>query len=278
MQVPWKLKSKIFYLVELLSLDYFLKFIQKYITKRSYNLSITNAIKFHQNNIIDNNLKNETLMEIGAGRSMFQNIYLSNFVNKQILIDKYYLLDFNFVNYSINYFSRNGIKLKNEEKIIGIDDLEKFGIYYKAPADLYDMELESESINIFISTNTLEHIPKFELTKLFKEMFRLLKKNGLVSIKIDYKDHYSFTDKSISSLNYLYYSEEEWKKHNHKSHYQNRLRHFDYLEIFKSLGFSILIEDAIYRDKDIDPKLESLYSDKPPSWCATDGLFLLKKI
>ena len=65
MKIPWKLKSKIFYLIELFHLHSSLKFIQKYVTKKSYNLTITNFIKFYQKIILDNKLNNGTLLEIG---------------------------------------------------------------------------------------------------------------------------------------------------------------------------------------------------------------------
>ena len=116
-----------------------------------------------------------------------------------------------------------------------------------------------------------------KVAEIFKEVFRLLKNNGLVSIRIDYKDHYSYSDKSISSLNFLNYSDHEWKKYNHNNNYQNRLRHFEYLEIFQNVGFSINEEKASYNQKDIDPKLKTKFLDKPKSWCATEGLFLLRK-
>ena len=277
MIIPWKLKSKIFYLIELFHFHSSLKFIQKYVTKKRYNLSITRSIKFHQKNILDNKLNNGTLLEIGAGSSLFQNIFLSNSINEQILIDKHYLLDYELINYSIEYLLENGINLKNKEKINDLSDLKRYGIYYNAPTSLSEMKLKSESIDIFVSTNTFEHIPKDNLTEILKEAFRLLKNNGLASIKIDYKDHYSYSDKSISGFNFLNYSDQEWKKYNHQNHYQNRLRHFEYVEIFQNIGFSIIKEKAFYSQKDIDPKLKTQYLDKSESWCATEGLFLLRK-
>ena len=154
MQIPWKLKSKIFYLIDLFHMSSSLRFIQKYVTKRSYNLSITNSIKFHQKNILENKLSNGTLLEIGAGSSLFQSIYLSNYINEQILIDKYFLIDFKLINYSIEYFLKNGINLKkNEVEIKCLSDLKRYGIYYKAPIRLFDTKLKSESIDIVVSTN-----------------------------------------------------------------------------------------------------------------------------
>ena len=50
---------------------------------------------------------------------------------------------------------------------------------------------------------------------------------------IDYGDHFSHTDDSISSLNFLQYSTNEWSRYgDSKFIYMNRLRHDDFEDIF----------------------------------------------
>ena len=66
-----------------------------------------------------------------------------------------------------------------------------------------------------------------------EELKTILKPGGLSSLIIDYSDHYSHADKNISPLNYLKYSDKEWKKYNNQYLFQNRLRHQDYKNIFK---------------------------------------------
>ena len=68
-------------------------------------------------------------------------------------------------------------------------------------------------------------------------MKKIIKKEGIISAAIDYSDHYSHTDKNISNLNYLKFSSSDWEKYNSQMFYQNRLRHQDYRELFKSIGF-----------------------------------------
>ena len=76
-----------------------------------------------------------------------------------------------------------------------------------------------------------------------------LKKNGMISAIIDYSDHYAHTDPAIGLLNFLNYSSDDWKKYNHESHYQNRLRHYEYIDIFisriyiESVNTSLIIFD-----------------------------------
>ena len=86
---------------------------------------------------------------------------------------------------------------------------------------------------------TLEHIRKIDLYDL-KELYRIIKAGGLVSAVIDYSDHYSHSDSSISQLNFLRFSESEWKTYNHRYHYQNRLRHERYIELFQHYGFKLI--------------------------------------
>jgi hypothetical protein len=63
-----------------------------------------------------------------------------------------------------------------------------------------------------------------------------------MSLFIDYKDHYSYFDHGISTYNFLQYSDRKWRFFNPPLHYQNRLRHGDYLRLFQQAGFEILDE------------------------------------
>jgi hypothetical protein len=90
-----------------------------------------------------------------------------------------------------------------------------------------------------ISSTTLEHLSKEELRESFKLLKKIIKKDGIISSAIDYSDHYSHTDKKINNLNFLKFSDDEWKKYNTPMLFQNRLRHQDYREIFKYIGYKI---------------------------------------
>ena len=90
----------------------------------------------------------------------------------------------------------------------------------KAPYDAANTDLKNKSLDASISTNTLEHIPHKDIVNIFTELRRTLKDNGVVSLSIDYSDHYAHTDKKISLLNFLKYDDKTWNKFNHKHHYQ----------------------------------------------------------
>lgn len=123
---------------------------------------------------------------------------------------------------------------------------EYFNINYEAPLDAKDTGIESNSIDFILSNATMEHIPHKDLPGIMKESFRILKPEGIMSNVIDYRDHWSFFDDSISVYNYLQYSENDWKKLNPSIMYQNRMRHIDYIKIIKEAGFEIIEEKPVH--------------------------------
>jgi hypothetical protein len=59
--------------------------------------------------------------------------------------------------------------------------------------------------------------------------------------RIDYSDHFSHSDASISPINFLQYSDAEWARYaGNRYMYMNRLRHDDFLALFESAGHRIL--------------------------------------
>lgn len=73
-----------------------------------------------------------------------------------------------------------------------------------------------------------------------KEAKRILKKNGIAIHLIDLSDHFQHQDKSITSINFLRYSEKEWDRiAGNEFAYCNRLRASDYLTLFEELGFDV---------------------------------------
>ncbi|MFH1559936.1 MAG: class I SAM-dependent methyltransferase [Chloroflexota bacterium] len=117
-----------------------------------------------------------------------------------------------------------------------------YGIEYKAPCDARDTGLAANSIDCITSTSTLEHIPPPDIPAILRECHRLLRDDGVMSFHIDYDDHYSYFDSHISKYNFLRYSNRQWTIFSPKLHYQNRLRHRDYLDLFREAGFETIEE------------------------------------
>ena len=244
MNIPWKVKSKLFDIIETLNIVKTINFLQKYITKRS----VVKSTKFnphwdlHREAILKFGPM-KTLFEFGAGQNLAQNLYLSTVIDQQILIDLNFILDLGLVEKSRKFLSENcGV---NGRKINTITDLNTYGISYLAPADAKQTGLEDNSVDICVSTDTLEHIPTAEIEAIFQELKRILKVGGIISLKIDYSDHYAHTDSTINKLNFLSYSENDWIKYNHANHYQNRLRHDEFKKLLIDAGFHVLDEKLL---------------------------------
>lgn len=112
-------------------------------------------------------------------------------------------------------------------------------IEYKAPVDFSQSNLSPESIDIVYSNTVLEHIPEQELHRVFAEAFRLLRPGGCMLHIIDLSDHFSHTDKAISSINFLQFSEQSYSKYQSRFLYQNRLREPFWRPLFINHGFNI---------------------------------------
>lgn len=274
MQINWKLKSIIFSLIDLFRADFLLYFLQRNVTRRSRILPAegSETWKAHQKALIDNHCTN-FVFEFGAGKNLAQNLFLSSFVSKQLVVDLNPMLDLREVNRSRLFLSN----LDSDTPITQTTDLLAYGIEYKAPYDASQLDLPDDTLDACVSTNTLEHVPRDSLSNIFRELFRVLKHTGIVSAQIDYSDHYSHTDSTITALNFLKFSDSEWCKHNHRCHFQNRLRHNDYKRLFFETGFEIVSEDVTFGAKIIPEDIWVKFETSARNWSATSAHFVLRK-
>lgn len=137
-----------------------------------------------------------------------------------------------------------------------------FSIEYKAPEDARKTSLESESVDFILSNATFEHIPGIHIKDILTECYRILKRGGIMSNAIDYRDHFSFFDNSISVYNYLKYSPAEWERLNPSIMYQNRLRHRDYINFINETGFKILNVKCDMPDEDEIRRFDEIVTDE----------------
>ena len=196
--------------------------------------------------------KTSHFLEFGSGWDMI--IPLTFYclgIEQQTLVDvKHHLkedLILNTAERLTEYFEKKkGVLLRKPARIPENESnlrkkMEKhWSINYKAPLLIQQSDLPSESVDCVTSTSVLEHIPAKDILAILQECNRILKKGGIMSCIIDYKDHYAYFDPGISIYNFLQFSEPEWKKYNHYQQYQNRLRHNDYLNIIHQTNFEIL--------------------------------------
>ncbi len=111
--------------------------------------------------------------------------------------------------------------------------------------DARNLGIESGSIDMICSNNTLEHIPRAVIAGIFREFQRLAAPDAVMSHHIDLSDHYAHFDRSITVYNFLKFSDRVWPLFNNRLHYQNRLRVSDFRALHRETGWQILEEDNV---------------------------------
>jgi SAM-dependent methyltransferase len=119
--------------------------------------------------------------------------------------------------------------------------MEMTKIEYLAPADARRLHIPAASIDCHLSYTVLEHIPADVIVDILREAGRVLRPGGVVYHVIDPSDHFSHADASITAVNFLRFSEREWKLlAGNKYSYHNRLRATQHRELFAKAGVSLL--------------------------------------
>jgi SAM-dependent methyltransferase len=119
------------------------------------------------------------------------------------------------------------------------DILDACRIRYHGATDAAQTNLPDASIDLAYSNVVLEHVPPAELDRLFREIRRVLRPDGYMLHLIDPSDHFAHNDPSISSINFLRFSEEEFAKYNTTFLFQNRLRAPAWREMIERHHFTI---------------------------------------
>lgn len=114
-------------------------------------------------------------------------------------------------------------------------------IEYLAPADASSSALPPASVDIVFSNSVLEHVPPETIRNIMCESRRVLRPSGLIIHSANCGDHYAYSDRNITAVNYFMYSDHEWKVWNNSLQYQNRLRPDDFLNMAIEAGFHILL-------------------------------------
>jgi SAM-dependent methyltransferase len=124
----------------------------------------------------------------------------------------------------------------------GFDDLLAImNVRYLSPADASALPSPDSTFDFHISNTVLEHIPRDTIRAILREARRVLVPDGMMVHIIDPSDHFSHSDSSITSVNFLGYSDEEWKKlGGNRFMYHNRLRAPDLLQVFEEAGATVV--------------------------------------
>lgn len=160
--------------------------------------------------------------------------------------------------------------------------LDFLNIEYIAPGDASHLKLPDKIIDFHTSYTVFEHIPYGILRDILIEGKRVLKVNGLFVHRIDYSDHFSHSDKTISAINFLRFNDEAWTRiAGNRYMYMNRLRHDDFLQLFSDLDIKILLEDTTSDSSLLDVltsmRLDPAYARKSESTLQITSSWILGK-
>lgn len=176
-----------------------------------------------------------SVLEVGAGRDLAVPLALRRLgIGKVIASDVARLAKLDLIQHAAYRLLSEAVEFRDW------DDLERFGISYRAPHYITAVD---EKVDCSCSNEVLEHVPPDQLVKLLSGLRAVT--TGITTHSIDYTDHYARSDSGISRLNFLKYSDQEWKPFNSGMHYVNRLRHSDYLRLFREAGFNIVEESTV---------------------------------
>ncbi|MBV9995275.1 MAG: methyltransferase domain-containing protein [Caulobacteraceae bacterium] len=255
-RIPWKAKAAAFRMLGAMPAGAELYYLlQRYVTKTiPRNLSQTrggeNAYLHHIRAMAERHpdLSGVRLLDIGGGWDLYSNLlYYAFGVDQQIVVDVNRWSKASLVNDIIDQLRAapppGAVRTPSQpvRKDRFEDDLqEQYGISYRAPCAVETLELPANTIDVVTSSSVLEHVPAGEIAGLLRACVKPLRPGGIMSHVVDFSDHYSHSDGSISNFNYCTMSAEEWSKYNPGIHFQNRLRHADYLKLFHDAGLSVL--------------------------------------
>lgn len=118
--------------------------------------------------------------------------------------------------------------------------LEEIGVRYAAPADAAALPHSDGSVDIHFSMTVLEHIQPPVLGEVLREARRVLTPGGVAMHFVDPSDHFAHQDKSITRINFLRFSEQEWhRRAGNQFSFANRMRGSQLVKAFEDAGLCL---------------------------------------
>jgi SAM-dependent methyltransferase len=155
------------------------------------------------------------------------------------------------------------------------------GVTYLAPADATRLDLPPASIDYHISFTVLEHIPPPALERIVTEGCRVLAADGRFVHYVDFSDHFAHADPSLSLVNFLQFSEDEWAwLAGNRYAYHNRLRVDEFAAVVERGGAAVLSIEPTVDARSLETlrqghRLDPRFAGKPVETNATVDAWLV---
>jgi 2-polyprenyl-3-methyl-5-hydroxy-6-metoxy-1,4-benzoquinol methylase len=178
-----------------------------------------------------------SVLEVGAGRDLAVPLALNRRgVTRVVASDVTRLARLDLVRHAAHHMAQKSA-IPFPGRLATWGDLEQIGIYYRAPETIGASY--PEAFDCSCSNEVLEHVPEPALRRLIAGLKAATRPGGISTHSIDYSDHYARSDRNVTRFNFLTYSDAQWARYNGGLQHLNRLRHSDYLRIFREAGFTI---------------------------------------
>ena len=238
--MDWRLKALAFRALDLPGGARAHYFLQRHVTRTWPRPANTlNSLQNSARRVVEDYARHvdgtpASVLEVGAGRDLAVPLALRRLgVRRVIASDVDRLARLDLIQHAADRILVRPIRFG------GWDDLEHFGISYRAPHRVTDA---TGDVDCSCSNEVLEHVPPDQLVTLLAALRVVTTR--LTVHSIDHSDHYARSDSNVSRLNFLRYSDDEWRPFNSGKQYVNRLRHSDYLRLFREAGFRIIEESC----------------------------------
>ena len=225
--MDWRLKALAFRALDLPGGARAHYFLQRHVTRTWPRPANTlNSLQNSARRVVEDYARHvdgtpASVLEVGAGRDLAVPLALRRLgVRRVIASDVDRLARLDLIQHAADRI------LVRPLRFGGWDDLEHFGISYRAPHRVTDA---TGDVDCSCSNEVLEHVPPDQLVTLLAALRVVTTR--LTVHSIDYSDHYARSDSNVSRLNFLRYSDDEW-------------RPSDYLRLFREAGFRIIEESC----------------------------------
>ncbi len=224
---------------------------------------------------------NFNVLELGPGDSLFSIVVARAFgVSRSWLVDAGSFANTEMAAYHemLNLLRQRGFSLpfKREPGTL-IELLKECNGEYLTEGVQSLAQIPSSSVDFCFSQTVLQHIPKSDFNKLAKELYRILKSDGVCHHRVDLKDMLG------GALNNLRISETMWESalFRKSGFYTNRIRFSEMVGVFEQAGFSCEVTRLLRWEKlpiphaKLEPSFRQLSDD---DLLVSDFDILLKKL
>lgn len=259
--MDWRLKALAFRVLDIPGGEHAHYFLQRHVTRNwPRPLALLNSLQNVARRVVDDYARHVggipgSVLEVGAGRDLAVPLALRRMgVGHVTSVDVNRIARLELIDHAAQQIH------SGKWRIGSWDDLDRLGITYRAP---HYVSPEDPATDCSCSNEVLEHVPLDQLPRLLAGLRAIT--TGITTHSIDYSDHYARSDGKLSRLNFLQYDDSRWRPFNSGRQYVNRLRHSDYVRLFREAGFTILEESSTAGDPPRDLKIADQFRRYEPS-------------